>query len=131
MPCRPSSPPTTGRTCSPATSGRRTSCEAEEKKDGVEYSLDPNPRLAETDAERALFAALDAAEVALRPALEAEDFASAMTVLAGLRVPIDAFFETTVVNADSPVVRRNRLCLLNRIRAVMNRVAVFGEIEGA
>ena len=46
-----------------------------------------------------------------------------MTALARLRAPIDAFFDTTTVNADSPAVRRNRLCLLNRIRAVMNRVA--------
>ena len=105
--------------------------EAEEKKDGVEYSLDPAPRFAETEAERALFAALDTAETALAPKLAAEDFAAAMTVLAGLRAPIDAFFETTTVNADSPAVRRNRLCLLNRIRAVMNRVAVFAAIEGA
>ena len=102
----------------------------EEKKDGVEYSLDPDPRFAETDAERALFAALDAAEAALGPALAAEDFAAAMTALARLRAPIDAFFDTTVVNADSPAVRRNRLCLLNRIRAVMNRVAVFSADRG-
>jgi glycyl-tRNA synthetase beta chain len=103
---------------------------AEEKKDGVEYSLDPHPSLAETDAERALFAALDAAEVALEPALAAEDFGQAMTALARLRAPIDAFFETTVVNADSAIVRRNRLCLLHRIRSVMNRVAVFSAVEG-
>ena len=103
---------------------------AEEKKDGVEYSLDPHPRLAETGAETALFAALDAAEAALAPALAGEDFAAAMTALARLRAPIDAFFETTTVNADSAVVRRNRLCLLNRIRVVMNRVAVFAALEG-
>jgi glycyl-tRNA synthetase beta chain len=102
----------------------------EEKKDGVEYSLDPNPRFAETPEELALFAALDAAEAALGPALAAEDFAAAMTALARLRGPIDGFFDTTTVNADSPAVRRNRLCLLNRIRAVMNRVAVFAAIEG-
>ena len=102
----------------------------EEKKDGVEYSLDPDPRFAETEAERALFAALDAAEAALGPALAAEDFAAAMTALARLRGPIDAFFDTTTVNADSPAVRRNRLCLLNRIRAVMNRVAIFSAVEG-
>ncbi len=102
----------------------------EEKKDGVEYSLDPLIRFAETDAERGLFAALDEAEAGLEPALEAEDFAAAMTALARLRAPIDAFFETTTVNADSPAVRRNRLCLLNRIRAVMNRVAVFSAVEG-
>ena len=104
--------------------------EQEEKKDGVEYSLDPDPRLAETPAERALFAALDAAEAALAPALAAEDFAAAMTALARLRAPIDAFFDTTTVNAESPILRRNRLCLLHRIRTVMNRVAVFSAVEG-
>lgn len=102
----------------------------EEKNDGVEYSLDPDIRFAETEPERALFAALDTAEAALGPALEAEDFAAAMTALARLRAPIDAFFDTTTVNADSPAVRRNRLCLLNRIRVVMNRVAVFAALEG-
>ena len=90
----------------------------------------PDPRFAETDAERALFAALDTAEAAIAPALAAEDFAAAMTALARLRAPIDAFFDTTIVNADSPAVRRNRLCLLNRIRRVMNRVAVFAAVEG-
>ena len=102
----------------------------EERKDGVEYSLDPDPRFAETPEEGALFAALDTAEAALAPALAAEDFAAAMAALARLRAPIDAFFETTVVNAPSAAVRRNRLCLLNRIRAVMNRVAIFAAIEG-
>jgi glycyl-tRNA synthetase beta chain len=102
----------------------------EERKDGVEYSLDPIERLAETDAERALFAALDRTEAALEPALAAEDFAGAMRALAGLRAPIDAFFDTTTVNAESATVRRNRLCQLNRIRVVMNRVAAFSAVEG-
>jgi glycyl-tRNA synthetase beta chain len=104
--------------------------EQEERRDRVEYSLDPHPALAETDAERALFAALDGATEALDPAIAAEDFVGAMAALAALRDPIDTFFETTVVNADNPPVRRNRLCLLNRIRGVMNRVAVFSELEG-
>jgi glycyl-tRNA synthetase beta chain len=104
--------------------------EQEEKKDGVEYSLDPDPRLAETDAERALFEALGAADAAIAPALAAEDFPAAMTALARLRAPIDAFFDTTTVNVDRPMLRRNRLCLLNRIRSVMNRVAVFSAVEG-
>lgn len=104
--------------------------EAEERKDGVEYSLPPEPKLAETPEEGALFDALDAAEAAIAPALAREDFGAAMTALATLRAPIDAFFDTTVVNAPSAIIRRNRLCLLNRIRAVMNQVAVFSAIEG-
>ncbi len=103
---------------------------AEEKKDGVEYSLPPEPRLAETPAEGALFDALDEAEAALTPKLEAEDFAAAMVALATLRAPIDAFFDTTIVNAPAPMVRRNRLCLLHRVRSVMNRVAIFSALEG-
>jgi glycyl-tRNA synthetase beta chain len=103
---------------------------AEEKKDGVEYSLDPNPKFADHPAEHALFAALDRAEPALDAALAAEDFHAAMAALASLRAPIDAFFEGVMVNADSQIVRRNRLCLMHRIRSVMGRVAEFGAVEG-
>ncbi len=103
---------------------------AEEKKDGVFYEGAPEVRFAEDEAERALFAALDQAEASLGPALEAEDFAAAMRALAALRAPIDAFFTAVQVNADSQIVRRNRLCLLNRIRDVMGRVARFEKLEG-
>lgn len=103
---------------------------AEQKKDGVEYTLDPDVKFAESEEERALFAALDQADAAIRPALEAEDFAAAMTAMAALRAPIDAFFEEVVVNSDNQIVRRNRLCLLNRVKVVMERVAVFSAIEG-
>ncbi|WP_340110462.1 glycine--tRNA ligase subunit beta [Pikeienuella sp. HZG-20] len=103
---------------------------AEQKKDGVEYTLDPDPKFAEGDEERALFAALDAADATIRPALAAEDFAAAMAAMAGLRGPIDAFFDKTQVNAENQIVRRNRLCLLNRVKVVMERVAVFSAIEG-
>lgn len=102
----------------------------EEKKDGIEYSLDPQPKFAEAEEEKALFAALDAAEPGIDAALKAEDFEAAMTAMAGLRAPIDAFFDNVVVNAENQIVRRNRLCLLNRIREAMERVAIFSAIEG-
>ncbi|MEX2520700.1 MAG: glycine--tRNA ligase subunit beta [Paracoccaceae bacterium] len=103
---------------------------AEQKKDGVEYTLDPDPKFAEAEEEKALFAALDAADAAIRPALEAEDFAAAMTAMAGLRAPIDAFLDKVQVNAENQIIRRNRLCLLNRVKVVMERVAIFSAIEG-
>ncbi len=102
----------------------------EEKKDGVEYSGTPEAKFAEQDEERALFAALDAAEPAIAAALEAEDFAAAMGEMAKLRPVIDTFFDQVTVNAENSIVRRNRLCLLNRIRAVMRQVAVWEAIEG-
>ena len=101
-----------------------------EEADGVEYSFGPDPSFAETDSERALFAALDAAEATIGPAMEGEDFPTAMASMATLRGPIDAFFEDVKVNADSQTVRRNRLNLLHRIREICLGVADLNRIEG-
>ena len=101
-----------------------------EEKDGVEYSFGADPKFAETDEERALFAALDREEGAISSAIEAEDFAAAMRGMAALRAPVDAFFEAVVVNAENPVVRRNRLNLLHRIRAACLSVGDLTRLEG-
>ncbi len=101
-----------------------------EDKDGVEYSFGPDPKLAETDEEKALFAALDEAEAKISPAMEAEEFAAAMSAMATLRAPIDAFFEAVQVNAESEILRRNRLNLLHRISAACQSVADLTKIEG-
>ncbi|HHI70033.1 MAG TPA: glycine--tRNA ligase subunit beta, partial [Rhodobacteraceae bacterium] len=103
---------------------------AEEKKDGVEYSYGADIKFAETDEERALFKALDAAEAAITPALKNEDFATAMSEMAKLRAPIDAFFEAVQVNTDNATVRRNRLNLLSQIRKICTSVADLSKVEG-
>ena len=101
-----------------------------EAKDGVEYRFGADMKFAETDEERALFAALAAAREAANPALASEDFAAAMAALAALRGPIDAFFEKVQVNADSEIVRRNRLNLLHEIVETCGKVADLSRIEG-
>ena len=101
-----------------------------EAKDGVEYSFGADVKFAETDEERALFTALDQAEAAITPAMAAEDFPAAMQAMAQLRAPIDAFFTAVQVNADNQIVRRNRLNLLHRIRAICSGVADLTKIEG-
>ncbi|PWK60485.1 glycine--tRNA ligase subunit beta [Roseicyclus mahoneyensis] len=101
-----------------------------EEKDGVEYRYGADPKFAETDAERALFDALAQAQAAIKPALAAEDFAGAMTQMASLRAPIDAFFEAVQVNADNQIVRRNRLNLLHRIVETCGAVADLSKLEG-
>ncbi|SHJ43124.1 glycyl-tRNA synthetase beta chain [Palleronia salina] len=101
-----------------------------EEKDGVEYSFGADVKFAETDEERALFAALDAEGPRIEAAMQAEDFGAAMGALAQLRAPIDAFFEAVQVNADAQVVRRNRLNLLSRIRRLCLDVADLTRIEG-
>jgi len=101
-----------------------------ETKDGVEYSYGADVKYAETDVERNLFAALVTADAAIAPSIKSEDFAAAMSAMANLRAPIDAFFEAVKINADSDIVRRNRLNLLGGIRKTMGQVADFTLIEG-
>ncbi|ETD81761.1 glycine--tRNA ligase subunit beta [Rhodobacter capsulatus] len=101
-----------------------------EAKDGVEYSFGADVKFAEGEAERALFAALDAAEAALAPAMQSEDFATAMAEMAKLRAPIDAFFTAVQINAENPIVRRNRLNLLSRIRQICQSVADLTKLDG-
>ncbi|MEC8041424.1 MAG: glycine--tRNA ligase subunit beta [Pseudomonadota bacterium] len=101
-----------------------------EEKDGVEYSFGADVKFAESDEEKALFAALDQAEAAITPAMQSEDFEAAMGAMAALRAPIDAFFEGVQVNSDNDVVRRNRLNLLSRIRQICGGVADLTRVEG-
>ncbi|ABL68652.1 glycine--tRNA ligase subunit beta [Paracoccus denitrificans] len=101
-----------------------------EEMDGVEYSFGADPKFAETDEERTLFAALDKAEPAIREAVRLEDFQAATQGIASLRAPIDAFFEAVQINSDNQILRRNRLNLLSRIRDAGRLIADFGRIEG-
>lgn len=101
-----------------------------EEKDGVEYSYGADVKFAETDSEKALFAALDNAQGKIEAAQKAEDFPAAMTAMAALRGPVDAFFEDVQVNTDNDILRRNRLNLLSQIRQVCARVADLSKIEG-
>ena len=101
-----------------------------EAADGVEYSFGADVKFAEMDEEKALFAALTTAEAAISPAIEAEDFAGAMGAMAQLRGPVDAFFDAVQVNAESEILRRNRLNLLSQIRTICSQVADLTKLTG-
>ena len=53
-----------------------------------------------------------------------------MAELAKLRPPLDAFFDSVTVNCDNELLRANRLALLGQIRAALDTVAEFSQIEG-
>ncbi|TNC74603.1 glycine--tRNA ligase subunit beta [Rubellimicrobium roseum] len=101
-----------------------------EAKDGVEYSYGADRKWAEYPEEEAIFDALDAAEQRIRPAMEQEDFGEAMSALAALRAPLDAFLTAAQVNTPNQVIRRNRLNLLSRIRRLCLEVADLTRVEG-
>ncbi|WP_346296603.1 glycine--tRNA ligase subunit beta [Rhodopseudomonas sp. P1] len=101
----------------------------EEKKDGRAYDGAPDASLYAQDEEKALAAAIDRAKADAGAAVAREDFAAAMTAMAGLRPAVDAFFDKVTVNADDKAVRENRLKLLNEIRAATRAVADFSKIQ--
>ena len=59
-----------------------------------------------------------------------EQFTDALSTLAQLRGPVDAFFDKVLVNAEDAAVRQNRLRLLAQVRDAMGLVADFSLIAG-
>ena len=85
---------------------------------------------AQLPEEKALIAALDAAEPKAAAAIGEEDFTGAMAALASLRGPIDSFFDHVTVNDPDAAKRERRLNLLMRFRDAVNAVADFSRVEG-
>ncbi|OIN92054.1 MAG: glycine--tRNA ligase subunit beta [Comamonadaceae bacterium CG1_02_60_18] len=82
-----------------------------------------NPALLQEPAELALFAVTQQLAARADQQFAAGDYTASLQTLAGLRAPVDSFFESVMVNADEPDVRLNRLGLLNTLSEAMNRVA--------
>lgn len=103
---------------------------AEEKRDGTRFDGIANAELLSEPEEVSLSDALHKAKAGTAAALSTEDYEGAMHVMAGLRAPVDAFFDKVKVNADDAKVRENRLRLLSALRASLHSVADFSKIEG-
>ena len=103
---------------------------AEEKKSGTTFEgIVEGAHLHEAE-EVALASAIEKARVAAEEAVESEDFEAAMSALATLRAPVDAFFEKVLVNDERAEVRENRLKMLTQIRETTLTVADFSKIAG-
>lgn len=82
----------------------------------------------------------EAAEIALHAALvdvvpQADaafvtgDYSESLQALAALRTPVDNFFNDVMVNAEDPALRANRLGLLAKLHAAMNKVADISRLS--
>ena len=69
--------------------------------------------------------ALSAAEQQAADLMARAEYDLLLGVFATLRTPIDAFFENVMVMDSDPVVRANRLALLNRFVALFHQFADF------
>jgi glycyl-tRNA synthetase beta chain len=77
-------------------------------------------------AEQALHAALVSALADTTPLLDARNYVATLKRLADLQGPVDAFFDKTLVMAEDPALRANRLALLKQ---VADRFAAVAAVE--
>ncbi|MDA9437207.1 glycine--tRNA ligase subunit beta [Bradyrhizobium sp. CCBAU 51627] len=101
----------------------------EEKKDKRSFDGAPDAALYSLGEEKALAKAIGVVKAEAGAAVAKEDFAAAMSAMAKLRPPVDAFFDKVRVNDDDTRVRENRLKLLNEIRSATRAVADFSKIQ--
>jgi glycyl-tRNA synthetase beta chain len=79
-------------------------------------------------AEQALHHALGEIAPKAEAAFVAGDYTASLQVLSALRVPVDAFFDSVMVNAEDERLRANRLALLAQLYASMNRIADISKL---
>ncbi len=100
----------------------------EQRKDGPYDTVIDQTQFVQPE-ERILYDTLQDTNRSLQHLLSSESYTEAMSKLAQLREPLDAFFERVTVNSEHPTLRRNRLQLLSLLRWSLARVADFSTIE--
>jgi glycyl-tRNA synthetase beta chain len=96
------------------------------KTDDVDAHV--SPVLLKESAEKALHAAMQVVLPQAHTLWEAGDYTGSLQSLAALRVPVDAFFDDVMVNAEEMDLRLNRLGLLKCLHVAMNRVADLSKL---
>ena len=97
------------------------------KKSDAVTSIAQAALLAEP-AERSLFDAMKATAPEFDKHFAAQNYTAALQSLATLKIPVDAFFENVMVNAEDAALRANRLALLNDLHVMMNKVADLSKL---
>jgi len=92
--------------------------------DGV-LPFQVRPDLLAEAAEQALAGNLAELSSEVIPLMESGYYGEALTRLAALREPVDAFFEEVLVMVDNQSLRENRIALLNELGSLFLRVADF------
>jgi glycyl-tRNA synthetase beta chain len=87
------------------------------------------PSLLTEAAERALADAMGALSTEVESLFDQGDYEPALSRLAGLRVPVDAFFDEVMVMAEDEALRRNRLALLSELSALFLRAADLSRLQ--
>ena len=80
-------------------------------------------------AEKALAEAVLALRTEVQPLIAKGDYTAVLDKLANLRAPVDNFFDNVMVNAEDPVLRQNRLAILNTLQGLFLQVADISVLQ--
>lgn len=99
------------------------------KKTGSATHEAVREELLREDAETALHAAIEAMSTEVEDLFRQRQYEQALHRLAGLRQPIDSFFDHVMVMDDDKELKANRIALLAKIDALFMRVADFSRLQ--
>lgn len=85
--------------------------------------------LLKESAEKYLNDALQNISEAVNPKLEAGDYSSALQQLAGLRDPVDAFFDQVMVMDEDESLKNNRIALLSQLHGLFIKAADLSRLQ--
>ncbi|MCQ1857799.1 glycine--tRNA ligase subunit beta [Haemophilus sputorum] len=80
-------------------------------------------------AEKALAEAVLALRTEVQPLIAQSDYTAVLDKLANLRAPVDSFFDNVMVNSEDPVLRQNRLAILNTLQDLFLQVADISVLQ--
>ena len=80
-------------------------------------------------AEKALAEAVLALRTEVQPLIAQGDYTAVLDKLANLRAPVDSFFDNVMVNTEDPVLRQNRLAILNTLQDLFLQVADISVLQ--
>jgi glycyl-tRNA synthetase beta chain len=93
-------------------------------------STQVDPMLIKSDVERDLYQSVLAAEHSVPGHIAVGAYAQALSELAWLRKPVDAFFDQVMVMDPDLALRANRLALLTQLRGLFTGIADLSRLPG-
>ncbi|MCR8921994.1 glycine--tRNA ligase subunit beta [Dasania sp. GY-MA-18] len=92
-------------------------------KADVDYSSQVNESLLEAGAENLLYTQLMSVSTKVAPLIKSRSYTEALSEMAILRDPVDAYFDHVMVNVEDENLRKNRLSLLAGLRNLFLNIA--------
>ncbi|MDX2480911.1 MAG: glycine--tRNA ligase subunit beta [Desulfuromusa sp.] len=95
-------------------------------KDGLDQPVDQS--LLTADCEKILFERLQEVRNSVEKFISGRNYVQALEAIAGLRQPVDSFFDGVMVMVDDAAIKNNRLALLTSIAGLFKGIADFRRI---